>query len=206
MEKRRMRTNRALANRILTLVLALVLAVGSLTVLGAPVQAAKTTTAEQAADAIIKNKVKKKDSAETKLKKLFKFCRKTYKYGRVYTIGADQKQTGWKKDLDLFKSYALHMMSQKMGTCYHDAAAFAVLAKRATDLPVYIVVGTTTAFTGKKQDHAWVEVKLGKTWYICDTSADRQKKALSFFMLKKSEAKKKYYNRYKKATRLAVAF
>ena len=197
------------AGRWISRILAIALLAAGMTVLTAalPVSAAKKVTAAQAADAVIKKQVKTRDSNKTKLKKLFKFCRKTYKYGRVYTIGQDQKKAGWKKDLALFKSYALYMMSNKAGTCYHDAAAFAVLAKRATGLPVYIVVGETTAFTGNKQAHAWTEVKIGKIWYICDTSVDRQKTAYSFFLLKKTtKVKKQYYNSYKKAVRLEVTF
>ena len=195
--------------RLVSWLLALVLILGSFAVIQAPLPAAaaKKAAVKQAADAIIKKKVKAKDSDKTKLKKLFKFCRNTYNYGRVYSIVQDQKKSGWKKDLKLFKSYALYMMSNKLGTCYHDAAAYAVLAKAATGLPVYIVVGETTAFTGQKQAHAWVEVKVGKTWYICDTSVDRKKTAYSFFLLKKTtKVKKQYYGSYKKATRLEVVF
>ncbi len=196
--------------RLVSWILTLALILGSFTAVQFPLQvsAAKKVTVKTAAEAIIKKKVKAKDSDKTKLKKLFKFCRNTYAYGRVYSIAQDQKKSGWKKDLKLFKSYALYMMSNKQGTCYHDAAAYAVLAKLATGLPVYIVVGETTAFTGNKQAHAWVEVKVGKTWYICDASVDRQKKtAYSFFLLKKTtKVKKQYYGSYKKATRLEVVF
>lgn len=71
-------------------------------------------------------------------------------------------------------TYAKQMLTTRKGSCYHDAAAFAFLAKRATGLPVRICIGTSNAFNTKNwQAHGWVEIKVGNTWYTYDTNANR---------------------------------
>jgi hypothetical protein len=69
------------------------------------------------------------------------------------------------------------MLSKKKGSCYHYAALYAFLAKRATGLPVRICWGTSNAFNKKVwQNHAWVEIKLDGQWYTYDPNAARYSK------------------------------
>ena len=73
--------------------------------------------------------------------------------------------------------YALDMMRSKAGSCYHFAAAYAFLVKRATGYPVRIGYGTSDAFRkGNFQPHAWCEIKIGNTWYTFDTNVAWAKK------------------------------
>ncbi len=106
-----------------------------------------------------------KSTGEKALKKLFAYVTKTYGYERV--IGFEPTK-GW----DV--RYAKEMFTKKKGSCYHDAAAFAYLAKRASGYPVRICVGESNAFREDRwQPHAWCEIKIGKTWYTYDTNANR---------------------------------
>ena len=69
-------------------------------------------------------------------------------------------------------SYAKQTMLTGKGNCYGYASSFAVLAKRATGLPVRVCWGTSTAFNkSRSQLHGWTEIKIGSTWYIFDTNA-----------------------------------
>lgn len=114
-------------------------------------------------DAIIKATVPSTAKDSTKLQKLFTYVRTKCSYARV--IGFTGK-TGW------VNTYAKTMLYSKKGSCYHYAAAYAVLAKRATGLPVRVCWGTSNAFnTNKWQNHAWVEIKYGNTWYTFDPNA-----------------------------------
>lgn len=101
---------------------------------------------------------------KTALKKLFTYCSgNDFGYARV--IGFNGAK-GWEY------SYAKKMLSEKKGSCYHFAAAYAFLAKRATGYPVRICWGTSNAFnTSRWQNHAWVEIKVGSTWYTYDPNA-----------------------------------
>ena len=134
-----------------------------------PVQAEAASSTEKAlkkkVNSIVKKKVKAKDSKKKKLQKLFQYTEKTYKYGRAYGF---KPKKGWEKN------YALEMYSKKKGSCYHYAAAYAFLAKKATNYTVRIGVGKTNGFNPKvKQDHAWVEIRIKGNWYICDPNMDK---------------------------------
>ena len=52
------------------------------------------------------------------------------------------------------------MYTEKKGSCYHFAAAYAFLAEKATGYKVRIGVGKTNGFSGDLQNHAWTEVKI----------------------------------------------
>lgn len=147
---------------------------------------------------IVDKKVKKKDSKKTKLKKLFQYVEKSYGYKR--TIGF-KTYKGWEKD------YALEMYNDKKGSCYHFAAAYAFLAKKATGYNVRIGIGKTNGFSGKLQQHAWVEIKIKDTWYICDPNMDKFAEDCSgkYFLVKRSKLKKTY-NNYKKVKYVNVTF
>lgn len=161
----------------------------------ASVQAASSTDKKlkKQVDSIVKKQVKDKDSKKKKLEKLFKYTEKTYKYGRAYEFKAKK---GWEKTyaLELFKN------KKKQGSCYHFAAAYAVLAKKATNYTVRIGVGKTNGFNKKiTQDHAWVEIKIKDKWYICDPNMDKfAEKSSGKYFLKERSKLKKVYNKFKK--------
>lgn len=141
------------------------------------------------AEKIVGSKVKPSDSEKRKLKKLFKYVENTYDYKRTMDFKA---YDGWEKD------YALEMYSSKKGSCYHFAAAYAFLAKKATGYQVRIGVGKTDGFSGTLQSHAWTEVKINSKWFICDTNMDKYaEKSSGKYFLKKRNGLKKVYNNFK---------
>lgn len=120
-----------------------------------------------ALDKVIRQqKITSSTSKFTALKKLFAYCSgKSFDYARAYGFKGEK---GWEY------KYAKEMLSKKKGSCYHFSAAFALLAKRATGLPVRICWGTSNAFNKFRwQPHAWVEIKIGSTWYTYDPNAQR---------------------------------
>lgn len=115
------------------------------------------------------------------INKLYTYTKKNYKYGRI--MGQFSKG----KSL----SYAQQTMLTGKGNCYGFAATFAVLAKRATGLPVRVCWGTSTAFNkSRAQLHGWTEIKIGNTWYIFDTNAVAYSKRsdVKWYMQKASSA------------------
>jgi len=168
-----------------------------ITGLAMPKQAAAASTdaklAKQAKK-IVNKQVKTSDSEKEKLKKLFNYTEKNYGYK---TVKGFQAKKGWEKE------YALEMYKNKKGSCYHFAAAYAFLAKQATGYPTRIVIGKTNGFNKKiLQDHAWTEVKIKGTWYICDPNLDKfgAKSSGKYFLKKRNNRKmKSTYNKYKTA-------
>lgn len=109
----------------------------------------------------------------------------------VASFGYDRDRTP-KKPRKWFYSYAADMFSRKKGSCYHYAAAFGFLVKRATGLPVRICRGTGCIFSSSTwQPHAWTEVKINRKWYVFDTNAARfsNRKDVSFYMVSLTDAK-----------------
>ncbi len=144
---------------------------------------------EQQVEKIINKKVKKADKEKQKLKKLFNYIEKNYGYKR--TMGFEV-YNGWDKD------YASEMYIEKKGSCYHFAAAYAFLAKKATSYKVRIGVGKTNGFSGAVQEHAWTEVQINSVWYICDTNMDKYAENSSGkYFLKKRNKLKSVYNNFK---------
>lgn len=117
-------------------------------------------------DTVIKaQKFTKSTTSKQKLQKLFNYTKKQFKYKRYMGVPSAR---GWEYQ------FAKEMLQTKAGSCYHDAAAFAFLARRATGLPVRICVGTSNAFnTSVWQKHGWVEIKISGKWYTFDTNANR---------------------------------
>ncbi len=68
---------------------------------------------------------------------------------------------------DWVKDYASKALSEKKGNCYGYAAAFAYVAE-GLGYEARVCTGTVTSALGGRTDHAWTEVKMGKTWYIFD--------------------------------------
>lgn len=147
---------------------------------------------------IMSKEVKSNDSTKKKLKKLFTYLQKDYDYGRKVGFEA---YSGWEKD------YAMEMFEDKKGSCYHYAAAYAFLAKKATGLRVRIGVGQTNGFSGKLQKHAWTEVKLSGKWYILDPNMDKYAADSSGkYCLKKRDSLKNTYNQFKDTNYYNAAF
>lgn len=145
---------------------------------------------------IVKKNVDKKDTKEEKLEKLFTYTEDTYKYGRP-TKAAGAK--GWEK------KFAMEMYKKKKGSCYHFAAAYAFLAQKATGCKVRVAMGKTNGFSGKRQAHSWVEVKINKKWYICDPNMDKfAADSSGKYFLKERSKLKKTYNNFKKTTYVTV--
>ena len=153
---------------------------------------------DEAVTKIVDKQVKSKDSAKKKLKKLFTYVQKEYDYGRKTGFEA---YDGWEKD------YALEMFEDKKGSCYHYAAAYAFLAKKATGYSVRIGVGQTDGFSGNLQKHAWAEVKIGGKWYICDPNMDKYAADCSNKnCLKKRNNLKNTYDKFKNTAYYEAAF
>lgn len=172
---------------------ALILIIINLSIFAVPekIYAANTddNVLENQIEKIVNNKVKKADSEKKKLKNLFDYIEKEYDYKRVMGFEAYK---GWEKD------YALEMYTEKKGSCYHFAAAYAFLAKKATGYKVRIVTGRTNGFSGVLQEHAWTEINIDSKWYICDSNMDKYAENSSgkYFLKKKSKLKN-IYNNYK---------
>lgn len=153
---------------------------------------------EETAAQIVDTETKPGDSAKKKLKKLSAYMQKEYGYARKTGFHAYR---GWEKD------YALEMFEDQKGSCYHYAAAYAFLAKKAAGCSVRIGVGQTDGFSGKLQKHAWAEVKLNGKWYICDPNMDKYAADSSGkYCLKKRSSLKNTYNKFKDAEYYHAAF
>lgn len=143
-------------------------------------------------DAALKKSVKAKDSNSVALKKLFNYMSSGKVYGYARAMGF-KGQKGWDY------TYAKELLTKKKGSCYHYAAAFAVLAKRFTGYPVRICWGTGKVFSSKWQAHGWVEIKINGTWYTFDTNAAQfsQLRKGKWYMQKRSAMEGKIYKTQK---------
>lgn len=147
---------------------------------------------------IIKKKTKSSDSKKIKLKKLFQYAEKKYGYQRA--VGFKAKD-GWEHD------YAAEMYSKEKGSCYHFAAAYAYLAKKATGYKVRVGIGKTNGFSGNLQSHAWTEIKINSKWYICDCNMDKfAENSSGKYFLKKRNKLKKVYDNFKNVQYFTIAF
>lgn len=150
------------------------------------------TTLKKNLDKVIKaQKFTKTTTSKQKLQKLFNYTKKAFKYKRYMGIPS---ASGWDS------KFAKEMLQTKAGSCYHDAAAFAYLARRATGLPVRICVGTSNAFnTSRWQNHGWVEIKISGKWYTFDTNANRfsSLRKGKWFMQKRTAMEGKIYKTQK---------
>lgn len=162
-----------------------------------PVAVKAADSLETTVGNIVSKEVKQGDSTKKKLKKLFTYVQKNYDYARKTGFEA---YNGWAAD------YAKEMFSQKKGSCYHYAAAYAFLAKKATGCEVRIGLGKTNGFGGNTQPHAWTEVKIGSKWYICDPNMDKYAANSSKkYCLKKRNGLKNTYDKFKGASYFSVS-
>lgn len=120
-------------------------------------------------DEIIKSqKITDKTSDSAALTRLFRYMRDKCGYARTMNFTGAK---GWDAQ------YAKAMLTSQKGSCYHFAAAYAYLVKRATGLPVRIGWGESNAFNQDKwQFHAWCEVQLNGVWYTFDPNVAFAKK------------------------------
>lgn len=147
------------------LVFALVLSCVS--VQAAPKKSKADKALKKAVTKVIKNRKIKSSTPKSKaLKKVYSYVKKC-KYERAPLGFKPDTQKNWEKN------FAKYLLKSKKGSCYHYASAFAFLAKKATGYPVRIAYGQGKTFSSKWQPHAWVEIKIGKTWYTYDPNADQ---------------------------------
>ncbi len=162
----------------------------------ADTKALAATQLSNQVEKIINKKVKQTDPAKKKLKKLFNFVEKNYNYKRTMEFTT---YSGWEQD------YALEMYSEKVGSCYHFAAAYAFLAKKATGYNVHIGVGETNGFSKILQKHAWIEININSKWYICDPNMDKYAANSSGkYFLKRKNKLKSTYNNFKNVQYFAI--
>lgn len=165
--------------------------------IGCPATEAVTVEAkasvDKQAEKIVKKQTKKQKTEKEKLKALFRYVEKQYDYRRVMGF---QPVKGWEKN------YAQEMIAAKKGSCYHYAALYALLAKKATGYPVRIWIGTTNGFNKSVwQPHAWVEVKQKGAWYVCDANLDKYAAgSKGRYFMKKSGKLKGTYKKSKSVT------
>ena len=173
-------------------ILAAAVVCGNVTAPAVMAQAAGSSL-EKSAEKIVKKVVKNEADQKKQLKKLFQYVEKNYGYARAVGF---QSTKGWEK------TYAAEMIRKKNGSCYHYAALYACLAKKATGLPVRICIGTTNGFNASRwQPHAWCEVKVGKTWYVCDANMDKfAAGSKGKYFMKSIKSMKKTYKTGKRVT------
>lgn len=157
----------------------------------------KKSDLEKKAERIVKAKVKKGSSKEAALKTLFQYVEKTCSYSRA--IGFSPV-SGWEK------KYALDMLRTKRGSCYHFAAAYGFLAKKATGYPVRVCIGTTNGFNkSRRQPHGWCEIKIKGKWYVFDPNMDKFA-AGSRLKYYKKDRNKLMKTTYRVEKRISVSF
>lgn len=158
-----------------------------------------TTGAEQAQAASVTSIVKAKakgGSTAGKLKKLATYMEgSTYSYSSLYAINKKTHLT--KMSASNVNAYAKYLLKSKKGSCYHYAALYAKLAKKATGCKVRVGVGKTTGFTGNVQYHAWTEVKVNGKWYVYDPLMDKM--GSGNYVAKKRASVKGAYQNFKGA-------
>lgn len=147
----------------------------------------RETRLERLCRQIVESQVKKTDSVNTKLSKLFQYVTWKHSYLRSYSFtGA----SGW------HKTYAYNMLTSKRGNCYSYAAAFAYLAKKATDLPVRVGWGGTPARAGGLTPHGWCEIRINGVWYVFDPDLYRYVYYGSCYYKTMGQVGGYYYNRH----------
>ena len=174
--KEKIKLKNKIIKRDFALLLVVCLAAGALTMLAPSAsltaQAASKSSKklEKTVTNIISKQTSKKDSKKTRLKKLFKYSENTYEYGRAMGFKAKK---GWEK------TFASEMYKNGYKT--------------------RIAIGKTNGFNKSRvQPHAWAEIKIGSSWYICDPNMDKfAAKSSGKYFLKKRNKLKKTYNNFK---------
>ena len=182
------------ARRLKAIALAAVLCLSIGTTTLSASAAMSTKTFKKKLTTTVTKQTKKAKTKKAKLKALFTYVKKNYDYGRV---------VGFKATKTWPLKYAKEMLTKKQGSCYHYAALYAYLAKKATGYPTRVCVGTTNGFNKSRwQPHAWCEVKIGKNWYICDPNMDKYaaKSSGKYYLKNRSKLIRKTYKVQKMTT------
>lgn len=115
-------------------------------------------------EAIVRAETAAETNSALKLRKLFQYVEREYGYARKIDFEAYEE---WPAD------YALEMIADKAGSCYHYAALYGFLAHEA-GYDARVCVGTTSGFASSSwQQHAWTEVEIDEEWYAFDTNMDQ---------------------------------
>lgn len=134
-----------------------------------------------------------KSSNKKRLKKCFKYYHKHYPYKRFYD----------KPKASKMPSYARYALGKKKANCYRYAAGFAYIA-RVLGYDVRVGIGKVSSnAVGGLSPHGWTEVKVGKTWYLCDASMQNARRGLNCYM--RTRKKYPYRLKKKKAYKMTVA-
>ena len=175
-----MRTERRGLVRVLALLLAAVM-VSTVLLAASPADTwAASSKLKKSVTKVVKKQTKGMTDPEQKLDALFNYCVSTFRYKKApgtYLVSIVKKGKLSKSQVS---EAAYQMLKKKKGSCFHDAAAFAYLARYATKLPVRIVFGKSNVSNGYQATlsyHAWVEVKIGGVWYGYDTNGARNNAA-----------------------------
>ena len=155
------------SKKLAVLVLVLCMVFGTLVPVSAATRTSKADKQLQTAvTKVMKNrKITSSTSKTVALNRVFTYVSKL-KYGRA-PLGFKPATT---KKWEI--NFAMQMLKSRSGSCYHYAAALAFCAKKATGYPVRIGFGTSNFIKKTNwQPHAWVEVKIGRTWYVYDANA-----------------------------------
>lgn len=172
--------------RTFALCLAAILIFGMVTPAMPVMEVNAKSSLEKKVEKIVKKQTKPSASVQKNLKALFQYVEKNYNYKHVIGFNATK---GWEK------KYAQEMLASEHGSCYHFAALYAFLAKKASGYQVRVCIGKTNGFEAARwQFHGWCEVKVKGTWYVCDPNLDKYgaDSKCKYFMKKFSKVKKNY--------------
>lgn len=130
-----------------------------------------TTPEIKKAVAFVRKYTKSGWSKSKKLKACYDALWKKYSYKRYKDSPTAKKMP----------AYANNMFSQKKGNCYRYAAAYAYIA-RVLGYDSRVVAGKISCLHGGMTPHGWAEIKVGKTWYICDANMQRNYPKINSYM------------------------
>ncbi len=130
---------------------------------------------------------------EAKLKKIYTYAVNKYAFRSMTDKPFIQAATKSKLSAANYRLASYTMLKKRKGSCFHEAAALSSLIRRATGYKTRYVIGKTNVFSGKKQPHAWTEVRINGSWYLFDSNAERTKgDGTTFYMVLKDAANATY--------------
>jgi hypothetical protein len=107
----------------------------------------------------IKNIITAGMSHEEQLRAVYDYVMENYGYRGAANV--ETGTTGWETDI------AIDMLKNKKGNCYSWAAAFTYLAQKI-GYNASAIAGTATSPGGSVREHAWTEIVIDGTAYVCD--------------------------------------
>ncbi|MDR2197801.1 MAG: transglutaminase-like domain-containing protein, partial [Coriobacteriales bacterium] len=102
-----------------------------------------------------------------------------YRSGSLYPSG------------DWAPPFALEMINNGGGNCYHFAALFCVLAQ-SYGYDATVISGSVPSLSGGWVPHGWVEVRLNGTVYVCDPDLAYEIRGYNWFMITYGQAPTTY--------------